>query len=189
MIILLNGPPRSGKDTIADMMSEYNGYSKLRFKDRLIKITSAIYDVHENLIEELLDDTEGKEEPSKMFGGLSLRQALIHVSEDVVKPNFGNDYFGKITARYVDPSSKACISDTGFIDEAMAIVEKAGVENILLVHLYRKGCNFSNDSRSYLDADKFKHFLILENNGSKNDALNKVEVAIKLAEWRNENCN
>jgi len=42
------------------------------------------------------------------------------------------------------------IPDSGFAEEVFPIVEEFGEDNILLLRIHRKGCDFSRDSRSYL---------------------------------------
>ena len=41
-IILLNGPPNSGKDTIADYIAGIHYYNKMQFKSRLYEIGAKI---------------------------------------------------------------------------------------------------------------------------------------------------
>src|SRR5690625_815823 len=97
-VILFNGPPGTGKDTAADYVvslykgcKEYNAI-KLQFKDKLISLLCNIYEVHPKYVELLLRDPKKKEVPNENFDGLSIRQALIKVSEEVIKPNYGKYY-------------------------------------------------------------------------------------------------
>lgn len=186
MIVLLNGPPRSGKDMLANKITrQIANFEKRRFKDALVDITSAIYRVPKEMIEEMLEDSEGKEKPSEVFDGLSLRQALIDVSENVVKPRYGKNYFGHATAKTMRKNVNYAISDSGFVEEAKVIVDRFGGQNVVLIRLHRNGCDFSNDSRSYLPVDMFTHVANLQNNSSKHEILEQVIDVIELAQYKN----
>ena len=75
----------------------------------------------------------------------------ISLSEDWAKTIFGKRVFGNITKNIIDNNSNNIflISDSGFQEEAAALVEHFGKENCLLIRLKRKDTNFDNDSRSY----------------------------------------
>jgi len=45
------------------------------------------------------------------------------------------------------------VPDSGFREEAEAIVREAGAGDVLLVRLHRPGHGFSGDSRGYIDLD------------------------------------
>ena len=152
MIVLLNGPPGSGKDTLADILVKRNWlFQKRRFKDALVDIAAAVYRVTPAFINEKLEDRIWKETPTEIFDGLSLRQALIKVSEDMIKPMYGNDYFGVSCAKTMNPQGNYVISDAGFESEANVLIDKFGKDDVVLIQLSREGHDFSNDSRSYLN--------------------------------------
>jgi hypothetical protein len=85
------------------------------------------------------------------FGGLSVRQAMIKVSEEVIKPVYGKNYFGESAAKTLAEGKLNIFSDSGFMEELIPIRNKVGAENILLIRLIREGCTFKGDSRGYLD--------------------------------------
>lgn len=166
-IFIFNGPPNSGKDASVEYLSEYSAYScfHLRFKDYLYKLTKLIYNIDDDeLFISLVSNREFKDEPNSLFHGLSPRQALIHVSEEVIKPKFGKDYFGKIITNKIikilnDNYNKHIdifISDCGFEDELISLVEFASSKEnfnieLIYIQLHREGCDFSSDSRKYID--------------------------------------
>ena len=43
------------------------------------------------------------------------------------------------------------LTDSGFVPEAVPIVKMFDAENCTLIRVHRKGCDFSGDSRSYID--------------------------------------
>lgn len=170
--ILLNGPPGSGKDTIADEICARTGADKLMFKDALYEDTAKAFDMPLEHFKELAINRDTKEYPNtklpwdrfaalgtdmrKQFGStlntrfLSPRQALIVVSEMITKPKHGNSYYGKKSAEKLDRAVGAVFSDSGFMAEAEAIMEQIGPRNVFVARLHRKGCTFEGDSRDYI---------------------------------------
>ena len=82
---------------------------------------------------------------------MSPRQALIHVSENVIKPIEGKDYFGRQAKKSVLASELLVFvfSDGGFIDEIQAL--KSDKTKVTVIRLHREGFTFEGDSRSYVD--------------------------------------
>lgn len=151
-IILLNGPPRSGKDTAADYLLEnLKGSQHLKFAEPLRRAVPAMYGISEKRWDFLYH--EAKELPCDDLLGLSVRQAMISASEDWMKPLHGADVFGKIAAQKIKRMRKGTIviSDCGFDSEVAPLVEEFGARNLLVIAIKRKGCNFKNDSRGYIE--------------------------------------
>jgi len=152
MIILFNGPPGSGKDVAADYFKEH-GFKHLSFKYQLFNETINHYGVDQEWFMEGYNNREKKEFKSSKLDNLSRREAMIHVSENLIKPEKGLDYFGKLVAEEIDPEKDYVISDGGFIEELVPVLEKCGAENFVLVQLTREGCDFSTDSRRYFQGN------------------------------------
>lgn len=113
------------------------------------------------------------------LGYYSSRQALIHVSENIVKPQKGKDYYGKKLAEKIENSSERFyfVSDSGFPNEATMVADKG--YNVYIVHLERSGATFEGDSRKLLTKDDFKEysnikFTTIDNNGSLDDLYNAI---------------
>lgn len=81
---------------------------------------------------------------------LSIRMAMIYISELVMKPRFGENYFGVARAKAIQEGEIAVDSSTGFVDELPPLIERLGQENILLIRVHREGATFEGDSRSYI---------------------------------------
>ena len=94
MIVLFNGPPKSGKDHAADYFKN-KGWKHLSFKYQLYKETCLYFNIHYTWFMERYDNRALKEVPHIDLGHMSCREAMIHVSETVIKPRRGLDYFGK----------------------------------------------------------------------------------------------
>ncbi|MEK0325781.1 MAG: hypothetical protein QQN63_08760, partial [Nitrosopumilus sp.] len=102
-------------------------------------------------------------------------EVQIALSEDYLKPLHGNAIFGQLLVRrlqMIDFNWFDCavISDSGFIQEAYAIIKAFGEDSVQLWRIHREGCDFKKDSRDYINLD---HFGIASydiiNNGSMND--------------------
>jgi hypothetical protein len=152
MIILFNGPPGTGKDAAADFFKEL-GFKHLSFKHVLFKETISFFGVDEDWFMEGYNDRSVKERPEELLEGMSRREAMIYVSEDITKPEFGDDVFGVFVANEIDLNKDYCISDGGFIDELIPVINKVGSENLVLVQLTREGCDYSKDSRRYMEGN------------------------------------
>ena len=163
-VILLNAPPNAGKDEIAKILSRKLGLPHLEFKNKLFEIAKAI----SGLTEEQWDSIytrEDKEKPTELLFGLSPRQFMIKVSEEVIKPNFGKDYFGRVAAEQAYGCG-GVFSDSGFNQEAEEVVYKCGSDFVFVVQFERIGCSFKGDSRDYLTSPHIKHYLKTTNNGT-----------------------
>lgn len=158
MIILFNGPPRAGKDEAADFFKT-KGFKHLSFKYQLYKETIKYFDVKESWFMDRYNNRAEKEVPSALLGHMSVREAMIYVSEEVVKPKRGLNYFGKLVADEIEDGKDYCISDGGFIDELVPVINKVGSDNFVLVQLTREGCDYSTDSRRYFDGNLIHEYV------------------------------
>lgn len=164
-VILINGPARSGKDSLAHAFVRYVGGQLLKAEvmkfaqplkegaHRLFGFPHAKHDAFEDV----------KDQPQTYLHGKTWRQVYIAVSELLFKPLFGADIYGRMLAdeiqvlRTVDasdgeqPTDFYPISDSGFAAEAGAVVDRFGANNVLLVRLTRDGYTFAGDSRGYIE--------------------------------------
>lgn len=156
MIILFNGPPGAGKDLAANYFKS-KGFKHLSFKYQLFKETIEYFNVDEKWFMDGYNNRETKELPSSLLGHMSRREAMIYVSEEVIKPRQGPDYFGNLVANEIDLTKDYCISDGGFIEELIPVINKVGTSNFVLVQLTRDGCDYSADSRRYFQGIEVEH--------------------------------
>ena len=159
MIIVFNGPPGTGKDEACSHFQSVYQFKHLSFKYELFKATIAHFGVTKEWFMDGYNDRSIKErfEPEL---GMTRREAMIHVSEDIIKPKYGDDFFGAQAASQIDPDRDYCFSDGGFVSELTPIINKVGVERICIVQLTRDGCDFSSDSRRYFDGEMVEQFII-----------------------------
>lgn len=185
--IILNAAKGVGKDVGADYIadvfdSEDFLVGRKSFKSVLNNIVKAIYGISDRRWK-TLTSRENKELPSACLNGKSSRQVQIEVSEQVIKPFYGKDFFGKATAKemYCDLE---VFSDGGFVEEITPLIERLGEDNILVIRVHREGYDFSGDSRSFLPDDIVPNVIDVDNNGSLGEYFEKLEKVV--GEWLNE---
>lgn len=148
-VIIFNGPPNSGKDALGAKLAQLLDAPILRFKDGLYKETAHYLGESPMNFIAIASDRVAKEKNFRWTNGevMTPREALIHVSEEVIKPERGADYLGKLLAnRLVDGWN--VVTDGGFEEEAAAVAKAA--DELHIVGLYCDGCSFEGDSRRYL---------------------------------------
>lgn len=161
-MIFLNGPPGCGKDTAARVIIEQiNNDAMLRQLNPIeVKFSWPLKSALQHFFS--LTDAEvklfeqDKEKPRQALLGKSWRQAQISLSEGWAKPWYDDpEIFGKLfweRMRRQGTSSLLWIcSDSGFKDEATAVINNIGTKNCLLLRIHRAGCDFANDSRGYIE--------------------------------------
>jgi len=179
MILILNGPPGSGKDAIAEALAAYPVLTPehLEFKTPLHNIAIAMTGLPREDYFAIYSDRSIKEVIHPRLLGFSPRGLLIHISEVLCKPHFGKDYFGKMAADAVaaSPRTSVVFSDGGFPDEVNVLVNRFGKDKVGLIHLYREDCSFIGDSRDYiLEADTGIKPRTVYNNGTIKEALMSI---------------
>ena len=155
-IVLLNGPPRCGKDTAAGFLCDRLRGIEHKCADPLRNAVPAMFGMA--LTDWRHAYLHAKETPHPALQNLSPRQAMIWLSEQVMKPTFGEDIFGRIAttalrarlAVYDGANPLVLISDSGFESEIVPMAEAFGAENMLLLRIQRPGHTFAGDSRSFI---------------------------------------
>ena len=165
MVVVFNGPPGSGKSSSAlhlklALRSAGLTTSKMSFKDPLYNIAAAVYGVNVEWLK-AQSSQELKNVPHHILKGKSQREVLVEVSENVIKPYYGQDYFGKLAAERMcfDTTNESCcyvFSDSGFEEELKPVSDKVEKDNTIIVRLMGRGefvTKEVKDSRSYLSGD------------------------------------
>lgn len=190
-VLFLNGPPRSGKDTAGTMLTNcIVGSRQMKFAAPLKRAAHAMaYALHGDLTAATLDNVLQedmfecwKERQLSRFFGATPRDVYKALSELMCKPIFGEDVFGALAAAHIhsDPNCRLwVITDSGFQVEAAPVIHAVGKGNCALVRLHRDGCDFSNDTRSYLDLDI--HTMDVQNNGTVNELV--LNLVPHIQEW------
>ena len=195
-VIILNAPPRSGKDKIAKLFEDHHGFPVVSFKRPMFNIARGIlgetaYQVFLNVYDSDLKDTRKLD----MLGGMTCREFMIWISEDIVKPKFGNKHFGWLMSEVLDEMSEDCdtfiCSDGGFPDEVEALIDFS--HEVHLIRMHREGFDFSNDSRDYIYltgqyADKAHQHDINLIDGNPEQAMRLISalVGAESQEWKDD---
>lgn len=184
-ILFLNGPPNSGKDTIAEYLESNYGYKHLRFKDTLYKLTALLNNYDYNEFYKTANDRNLKDS-KKLRRDKTARELLIETSEVVVKPVYGKEYFAKATLLDIvndNEYKNFVISDCGFQEEYDFIADSSYDHynvNLYFISLTRPDCNFNNDSRNYVNPDPLHTTsTIIVNDSNLDDLLTMVDDFVK----------
>ena len=190
--VILNGPPGCGKDTIANKIVSQSNFVKHQFKDALYEHTAKHFQVDLDKFTHFASDRELKD--SKSLAGLGSRtprQALIHVSEEVYKPRYGTDYFGKVEAGRVREHKgrmggklNVIYPDGGFESEVPPI--ESEFDLVIIVRLHRDGFTFEGDSRNYLNLPDTETRITVDEHlvdGKIDDAVWKVGNWVERIIW------
>ena len=162
-IVIFNGPRGTGKDTATDYMTAlYPDAIKCRFKEPLYERSYAHFKISDRMSYEdwihMCNDTTLKVKPCKMLKGKSPVQALIYVSEELIKKELGETGVSQLAVDYIkkhypDYQRRLLVfSDGGFACEIKDLIERFDLtrKDICIVRLTRKGHTFEGDSRSYI---------------------------------------
>jgi hypothetical protein len=181
-LVILNGPPGSGKDAFFSAVKDEFNCFNLKFAEPLKR------GVHELLG---LDTVEAaafencKDIKHSQFFYRSPREVYIEASEHFMKKLFGNFVFGHIWCRRaatllekIPTIETVIITDCGFVDELIP-VKFYWKGPVHLVKIYRPGHSFANDSRGYVKVgDVVEHRI--DNNGT----LAEYHEKAKQVMWR-----
>lgn len=159
-IIITNGAPRCGKDTLVRRLLEVTEDSVyIRLKDPLYKRFAEKHNLTFDEVVTLCGD-EFKDKPCDLLGGKTPRQELIHISEDEIKVEMGPDGVAELTAYnildYPEHGRKTFIfPDGGFANEIgclKRILKHFGLTEFIIIRVVKDGVTFEalNDSREYI---------------------------------------
>lgn len=205
-LILLNGFKKTGKDELIKYLlaKKYNIEQK-ECKDHLHKLTQLFFYIKSKTYWDIYNNRATKELPLRIFEikvnndfesdqllnvlginikpnysvYLSIRQAMIYVSEIICKPRFGKEYFGKAKVSDLKTGKVYIDGSCGFIEELEPQIDAVGMDNILLLRIHRKGCEKGNDSRIMIPDGVIDNTLDIYNNDTINEYFNECEGHIK----------
>lgn len=185
-IIILNGPPGCGKDTIAAYLTGHRYPAvKASFKQPMFDIAFSMLGVYRyDEFMDLYNDREQKEKPQVILGGKSPRQFMIWISEEVMKPAFGEQYFGRRMVEEIHEMYRdlaVVISDGGFHEEIKPLVKEG--HEVHICRLHREGFTFAGDSRDYIDLSgyhyRIHHYDFHLQDGKPELAVSEIVNAVK----------
>jgi len=202
-ILLLNGPRLCGKTFFVDFLQRWYNIRDCRCKDKLIVLTRELFCLSKKEFDTLYNERDTKETPvpeftittqafkklmaflgkdsgerladkqDRDFIHLSVREALIYVSEIIVKPSFGKAYFGDTRANSLQSKHWYIDDSTGFEEEIYPLLKRLRHEDILLVRVRGRG-EFTGDSRGYIREGVVKNTVDVYNTGTEKEYLQKM---------------
>lgn len=193
-VVFLNGPPGCGKDAVASHLVPYLSFHSMKFAAPLKRMVAGLLDLDLFTIEKYKNDEfsllcRETEIENGTFGSRlfsygekdTIRRLHIRISEEFLKPIYGDTFLGRLAARELLRSSYtlAVFTDSGFDREADPIIRKVARENTILIRLHRDGCTFKGDSRSYLPDNLAGATRDIENNGHISHTAGLVAVIIR----------
>lgn len=176
-IVGFSGPPKSGKDSIAQACCDILDRHYPDCEAYKLSLAEPMRWAGMNLLDVETEDadlySELKSQPQGLFQRPveshyeydNLRQFMIAYSENFIKPRYGHDFWARqlMTRTYCfdNPGrSIIFIPDFGFKSEVDYFEVTPGRENVVTVQLTRPDCDFSIDSRSYVGG---KHIIPITN--------------------------
>lgn len=174
-VIGLNGPPRSGKDTMADLL--------IRELDD--KTTQPVIRIPLSMpMRQMTFGALGmsysvqtyeriKDQPIAALNGSTLRQFMIDVSEKFMKPTYGQRIWLRLLVEALPLVRQSgpgilIIPDIGFQHEIDFLSEYFGPHNVALIQMRREGHTFQGDSREYVESPNQFTFTIHNNHDMEN---------------------
>ena len=169
-LIVFNGPKGSGKDLAATILQQYLGSDEVSlcsFKKTLVEMALKLsglsqYQWDAIYTRELKDQADWRLRVQDI--AVSPRRYLIWISEEVMKPIFGKLFFGEQAVKQIEVDKINAFSDSGFKEELWAVIDGTPDEwnynevEVVVVRLFREGCTYENDSRSYLQPQDFEGY-------------------------------
>ena len=165
-IILLNGPPSSGKDTAAKHIRQVLNQQHINdiwYNPRLDRMSMPIKRAFAGTMglpiteDGIVEPWESKKEEVIPEFGVSYRQWQIDFSEHFLK-GYRGDIFGELLISRIKRrfergiANLLVIPDCGFQVEIETLYDAFPMEDLLLVRCHRPDFTFSKDSRSYVHA-------------------------------------
>lgn len=156
-VIILNGPPYSGKDTgalhIGLMIAQeapwltpkHNKFSK-GMKEAVHKLYGLFHSP------DVIDKQKMKDERFSDLLGQTPREAYIEMFK-FLQTLHGEDVLGRLMEQEMRRQANIVVhicSDGGRPDEIGPIIEYVGAKNVLIIEVSSAGCTFENDVRSFI---------------------------------------
>ena len=164
-LIGLSGWARSGKDTVADAITEVYGHKKVSFATPLKQMAYAINPiVRVGLATERLQDVVNYMGWEKAKNIHEVRRFLQHLGTEA-RHHIGADVWVDAAFQDIHTGKRYVISDVRFKNEALAIQQVGGV----LLRVDRPGVEAPNDHVSEHDLDDWDFDARVHNDGTLED--------------------
>lgn len=179
-IVGFNGPPESGKDTLAEMLADHMDKQGVTIPVIQCSLSTPLRCIAYGMAGwdgkrlEGDDYAEFKRTEFPLLG-VTGRQLMIDASEKFLKPTYGEDVMARLflsshTGPYLVKEKVLLIRDSGFQVEVDPLIQAVGGDNLAIINVQREGKDFSNDSREWVfHPDPERRQYVVQNNGTLDD--------------------
>lgn len=168
LVVLFNGPPRSGKDSACEIiMKHFPEVRYVYFKEILYRETAKILGLSFNFWAKVCQNGDLKDLPMLTVSKgeteslMTPRDILIYLAEKVLKPKHGKTFIAQGTAETIagfiqvqrEQSNEPAvfvIPDLGFDYEIDTVREMLPNAHVISVAIHRPEFTFEGDSRNYV---------------------------------------
>lgn len=184
-VIGFNGPPKSGKDSIAQCIRTLLDHESdtPTFMDHLARpmreaaMMLAGYDPKDFGLYNRV-----KDEPQALLNGDTIRHFMIQLSESFMKKRYGYNFWGRklIHDNVIQRHTPGIffIPDIGFQPEIVELEKAVGPDQLMIIHLHRPKIDWGKDSRRFCVGHDKHHLLNLHNDS---DILTASQAVIDVA--------
>lgn len=170
-IIGLSGYARSGKDTVAKVLVDNYGYTRIGFADAIREFLLGINPI--------LSDGHRLGEVVKLYGweiakGQTEVRRLLQETGTVARSLFGEHFWIELLLSKVDPKDKIVIPDVRFSNEAHMIQMMGGA----VWKISRPGVGPINSHVSESDMESYTVDTVIENSGTIEDLHDLIQKLI-----------
>ena len=170
-IVCFNGPPRSGKDTLANLLAEViESESASPPPIFPVSLSTPLRHIAYSMVGRRYDDSTYEAFKNEYFERLDRtgRQLMIDASESFLKPTYGQAVMADLLIqqlRAFPSNALVLVRDSGFQVEVDPLIAEVGVSNLMVVQVHRTGCNFDNDSREFVFHPDHRQGAVWNNGG------------------------
>ena len=171
-IVAFNGPPRSGKDTLAEMLANHMDAQGVTMMVVPESLSFPLREIAYTMTGWIGSPDGPNYEQFKTTHfeafGKDGRQIMIDVSERFLKPTYGIEIMANLLIARNSNIGPAIIliRDSGFQIEIDPLIRWVGEDNLFVVSVNRDGTTFDGDSREWVT---HKHMAMFNNNGTLDD--------------------
>ena len=180
-VLGLSGYARTGKDTVANILVEQYGYTRMSFADPMRDALYALNpivglagsDYNEEVDLSYVIDTVGWDNYKESPWGDEMRALMQRLGTEVGREQFGATFWIDQAMHRIPDGAKAVFADTRFKNEAQAIRELGGS----MWRIERNGIGPVNSHISEVDLDDYPFDLTIYNDSS----LEELEATVNTA--------
>ncbi len=183
-VLLLNGPPQCGKDTVANyLVGAYPNVYHTKIARPLQRAVAGLFNKSWHELEHMKDETIVY--GTDIVSDYTYRDVMIALSEHVLKP-LGTMFLMNQLKKRLDEKglfqseAVVVVSDLGFQSEFETFVDWVGEDNVTIVTIHRPDCNFDRDSRSHIRHENHERGFGLINNRDKKYLYSLIEAVVSM---------